>query len=323
MSVFKSKTARVGVAAVVLLGVAAGTAAATAQNERAAARQKITVCAGAKVSNLRLVPNATTKCPKGETLLSWKTTGAQGKPGKAGAKGATGATGANGVDGTDGTDGESAYEIAVSYGYVGDESTWLSSLVGETGPVGPQGLAGPAGPPGLQGPAGPAGPQGAVGPQGPAGPAAAGRTVKDGQGRTLGDVVGLTQYGATLMTSQGYLIDVGWDGTLYPAQTWYTGAGCTGTPLLNSGSGGDGGVIFAKSLVYLGTPDTLAVPDVAASEISAPEIGLSVSSIDNPTCGSTASAVRYGWKLRPTTTAAVGLPPLAGAGSFAAPLSIS
>ncbi|WP_166139447.1 collagen-like protein [Nocardioides ochotonae] len=296
MSVLKSKTARVGAAAVVLLGVAAGTAAAAAQNERAAARQKITVCAGAKVSTLRLVPNGTTRCPKGETLLSWKTNGAQGKPGKAGAKGAAGA------------DGASAYEIAVSYGFSGDESAWLSSLVGEAGPVGPQGPAGVPGP---------------AGPQGPAGPAAAGRTVKDGQGRTLGDVVGLTQYGATLLTSQGYQIDVGWDGTLYPAQAWYTGADCTGTPLLNSGSGGDGGAIFAKTLVYLGTPNTLAVPDVASSAISAPEVGLPVSSIDNPTCGSSGSAVRYGWKLRPTTAAAVGLPPLAGAGSFAAPLSIS
>ena len=47
--------------------------------------------------------------------------------------------------------------------------------MGETGPVGPQGIAGPIGPQGAvgpQGPAGevgPAGPQGAVGPQGPAG----------------------------------------------------------------------------------------------------------------------------------------------------------
>lgn len=47
-----------------------------------------------------------------------------------------------------GADGESAYEVAVSNGFVGTEEDWLASLVG---PQGPQGEIGPAGP---QGPAG-------------------------------------------------------------------------------------------------------------------------------------------------------------------------
>ena len=36
-------------------------------------------------------------------------------------------------------DGLSAYEVAVANGFVGDETAWLASLVGDTGPQGPQG----------------------------------------------------------------------------------------------------------------------------------------------------------------------------------------
>ena len=83
-----------------------------------------------------------------------------------------------GSGGGTGIDGKSAYEIAVEHGFVGDEKTWLETLKGAQGPVGPQGEkgdqgeVGPQGPAGVQGPAGPQGergPQGEQGVQGPAG----------------------------------------------------------------------------------------------------------------------------------------------------------
>jgi hypothetical protein len=39
------------------------------------------------------------------------------------------------MEGSDGVDGESAYEIAVSEGFVGTELEWLESLKGATGDV--------------------------------------------------------------------------------------------------------------------------------------------------------------------------------------------
>jgi len=69
-------------------------------------------------------------------------------PGPQGATGPTGATGAAGADGEDGEDGDSAYEVAVTGGFVGSEAEWLASLVGpegEQGPEGPQPALGAAG----------------------------------------------------------------------------------------------------------------------------------------------------------------------------------
>ena len=69
-----------------------------------------------------------------------------------------------------GADGASAYEVAVANGFVGTEAEWLLSLVGDTGPQGPQGETGAQGPQGETGPQGPQGIQGETGPQGPQGP---------------------------------------------------------------------------------------------------------------------------------------------------------
>lgn len=95
--------------------------------------------------------------------------GIQGEPGADGADGDTGPTGptgpagADGSDGADGADGASAYEIAVTNGFVGDETAWLASLVG---PEGPQGDTGATGATGATGDTGPAGATGPTGPQG-------------------------------------------------------------------------------------------------------------------------------------------------------------
>lgn len=49
---------------------------------------------------------------------------------------------ASGIDGIDGANGLSAYQVAVSNGFVGTEPQWLDSLVGATGSQGVQGVQG-------------------------------------------------------------------------------------------------------------------------------------------------------------------------------------
>ena len=44
--------------------------------------------------------------------------------------------GDTGKDGKDGADGKSAYQVAVSNGYIGTEAEWLASLKGERGEPG-------------------------------------------------------------------------------------------------------------------------------------------------------------------------------------------
>ena len=89
--------------------------------------------------------------------------GAQGIQGIQGVAGPAGPIGLTGPAGTNGTNGQSAYQAAVTNGFVGTEAQWLTSLQGAQGI---QGVAGPAGPIGLTGLTGPAGPAGAQGIQG-------------------------------------------------------------------------------------------------------------------------------------------------------------
>jgi hypothetical protein len=56
-----------------------------------------------------------------------------------------------------GLEGDSAYQVAVTNGFIGTEAEWLDSLVGPTGATGntgPQGVPGSAGPQGPMGPPG-------------------------------------------------------------------------------------------------------------------------------------------------------------------------
>lgn len=66
-------------------------------------------------------------------------------------QGEEGPQGPQGEPGEDGVDGKSAYEVAVDEGFIGDETTWLGSLVGPQGPEGEQGesIEGPEGPEGM------------------------------------------------------------------------------------------------------------------------------------------------------------------------------
>ncbi len=71
--------------------------------------------------------------------------GPAGPQGLQGLQGVAGATGAAGPQGTAGINGASAYQVAVTNGFVGTEAQWLASLVGAQGAQGPQGPQGPAG----------------------------------------------------------------------------------------------------------------------------------------------------------------------------------
>lgn len=72
----------------------------------------------------------------------------EGPAGAAGADGADGSDGSDGAAGADGDDGASAYELAVTNGFVGTLPAWLASLQGADGA---DGDTGPAGAPGADG----------------------------------------------------------------------------------------------------------------------------------------------------------------------------
>lgn len=106
-------------------------------------------------------------------------TGAQGPQGPEGLQGPIGPAGSNGATGPSGPTGASAYQVALTNGFVGTEEQWLLSLQGptgaagadgSTGPTGPEGPIGPTGPAGTEGVTGPTGPIGSTGPTGPTGP---------------------------------------------------------------------------------------------------------------------------------------------------------
>jgi hypothetical protein len=71
-----------------------------------------------------------------------------------------------GIGEEQGIPGDSAYQVAVDNGFVGNEEAWLTSLIGPQGNIGPQGDMGSQGIQGLQGNTGPQGPEGPQGIQG-------------------------------------------------------------------------------------------------------------------------------------------------------------
>jgi hypothetical protein len=95
--------------------------------------------------------------------------GLNGIDGTNGQGGGNGADGTNGIDGVDGEDGLSAYQIAVAFGFIGDEVDWLESLKGADGAQGIQGVPGTQGIQGIQGIQGVPGAAGAKGDKGDTG----------------------------------------------------------------------------------------------------------------------------------------------------------
>jgi hypothetical protein len=108
-------------------------------------------------------------CKRGETRLSWNTTGPPGK------NGVNGATGGNGKDGGSGSQG-----VAGATGPTGPVGAGTSGERGATGPSGQKGATGPTGGggggEGTTGATGPTGPEGKTGATGPTGPPGSGGT---------------------------------------------------------------------------------------------------------------------------------------------------
>ena len=76
------------------------------------------------------------------TFQAWMLQNVQGEKGDTGAQGLQGVAGADGKDGINGTNGLSAYQIAVSNGFIGTEQQWVVSLKGATGATGDSGANG-------------------------------------------------------------------------------------------------------------------------------------------------------------------------------------
>lgn len=178
---------------------------------------------------------------------------------------------------------------------------------GPTGATGAAGVQGPAGPQGASGPKGDTGATGAQGPAGPQGPAGANAPhLKDANGTVVGSAIYADGYGVTVLTSTGNVASVEWDGTISPAQIYYTGAACTGTAYLNAG-GSSAGPFWGGQVLYSNSMGTLTVPTDLDANSLAPNASFAAVTIDNPTCGAS-SGSKYGYRLVATTASAVGLP---------------
>lgn len=70
---------------------------------------------------------------------SWLVANVQGIQGEQGATGGDGLNGKDGINGKDGKDGLSAYQVAVSLGFVGTQAQWVASLKGVAGAKGADG----------------------------------------------------------------------------------------------------------------------------------------------------------------------------------------
>ena len=214
-------------------------------------------------------------------------TGAIGLTGATGAVGVTGATGAAGAAGTNGVTGPTG--AAGTHG-----------LTGATGATGAQGI------PGTAGPTGPIGATGAAGPTGAQGPAGSGSTVTvSANGTALGTELESDQFGVTVLTSTGYQISINWDGSIDPAQIYYSSTTCSGTAWLNEGDTTPE-PINGKWLVFSGSGNTLMAP-ANVSNGFATSVSFNAGSIDNPTC-MTPGGANGGWVLTPVSHATAGLP---------------
>lgn len=255
--------------------------------------------------------------------------GMMGPPGMPGATGATGPQGATGAIGPQGPAGPTG--PAGPQGPTG--ATGPQGPIGLTGPQGPAGPTGATGATGAQGPIGLTGPQGptgatgatgATGPQGPQGPQGSFGSLKDKNGQLIGALMGIWQSGFTVLTSTGYVLDINYDGTFYPAQIYYSNSNCTGTAWYNSGGSAyqypayyTPSQILKKTAVYSRGLGQLMIVDPATVDANggATDTCQLVAAIDNPTCqvqsGTTAGwtgPAACGWKLITATRATLGLP---------------
>jgi hypothetical protein len=146
------------------------------------------------------------------------------------------------------------------------------------------------------------GPAGAPGATGAAG--SGGLILKDKNGVSQGNLVSFDNAFYYTIQNAGYFYRIGADGTFPTGQIYWTGANCTGTPYLNSGSGA-GHTRIANSLVYSAMANqlyTLSSPDANGVSTS---VAVTSQSIENPTCYASSGSVA-GWAMTPVTPAAIG-----------------
>lgn len=260
-------------------------------------------------------------------LTRYVCNGGQGPQGIQGTTGATGATGAAGRNAAAASAAEPAGANCATGGtrlQFGTDTNGNGALdSGEVnaaltryvcnGAQGPQGLQGVQG---NVGGTGPAGPQGPTGPQGPAGPSS-GYRILDNNNVVLGNMVNINRNSVGFITSAGYYMVVRWDGTMQPAQVYYSGTGCTGTPLLNSGGSAD--IATSRWLQWVGSRGELMAPSPVGNGVVATTT-MTANSIDNPACNTFGSPTTYtGWTLQTVTASSAGLPRLP---PFAGPLKL-
>ena len=159
--------------------------------------------------------------------------------------------GTGGGYGGQGSNGASAYEVAVSQGFVGDESEWLASLVG---PKGDTGTAGAAGSDGAQGAQGPKGDTGAAGSQGVKGDTGSqglkGDTGATGPAGTASADLNL-QISATVVDNKGGSFTSSIAGYFYlPAGTINDAAGTTQACVRVTNTSGDQTTVAGDVIIY-------------------------------------------------------------------------
>lgn len=86
-----------------------------------------------------IVDDGNTRRLTRDVLETWLVGNIQGERGEQGVAGRDGVRGVNGTNGTNGTNGLSAYQLAVSNGFVGTLTDWLLSLKGANGAAGVNG----------------------------------------------------------------------------------------------------------------------------------------------------------------------------------------
>ncbi len=272
------------------------------------------------------------------------TTGVAGPTGPAGATGAVGGTGPAGATGAVGSTGPAGPTGAVgSTGPAGPTgavgSTGPTGATGVAGATGPTGAAstvpGPTGPAGSTGPAGATGPTGAAstvpgptGPTGPAGPAGSGGAVlRDGNGNALGNIIGTASNRYFIVQKGIYIFAVNGAGFFQTApastQIYWTGASCTGTPYLNSGSS-TAGPRWSGNVAYSSSANqlyTLASPD--GNGESTPAVGPSTTSNDiGGSCSAGGHSTQLLFTLAPVTPATIGITATGNPLKVATPLQL-
>ncbi|MCW2497675.1 hypothetical protein [Jatrophihabitans sp.] len=153
-----------------------------------------------------------------------------------------------------------------------------------------------------------------------------GVAVNDANGALLGTLVDVDPAGSgvTVLTPNGYLVTVNWDGTFPPAQLYYQGTGsvpCSGAAFLSDG-GVYGSVRSTFLLNWSAALGTLLAP-VGTNNLSTSGEAGGITGLENQGCDTTQPTYETGWQMTAITPATAGLPAQASRGSVAGPIALS